>query len=101
MDMTQSRTFCTGGEHMAKDTRGRGVPVRQLKANAQSKTTLRDFVSAGVSVISVDAAAQILGISRNLAYQMAREGNLPTLRLGRKLAVPVSRLAQMLGEEGQ
>lgn len=39
--------------------------------------------------ISVDEAAVILGVSRSLAYTMARSGELPTIRLGVKvLRVP-------------
>jgi excisionase family DNA binding protein len=38
--------------------------------------------------VSVTEAAQVLGISRTLAYELARRGDLPTLRLGQRLVVP-------------
>jgi excisionase family DNA binding protein len=38
--------------------------------------------------ITVEEAAKELGISRALAYEMARIGKLPTLRFGRRLVVP-------------
>jgi excisionase family DNA binding protein len=38
--------------------------------------------------VSVAEAAQLLGISRTLAYELARRGDLPTLRLGHRLVVP-------------
>jgi excisionase family DNA binding protein len=45
------------------------------------------------ATLSVKEAAQLLGISKNLAYQLARQGKLPgTIRLGEKRIV-VSRIA--------
>ena len=47
--------------------------------------------------VSITAAARALGISRTLAYQLARSGELPTVRLGvRRLVVPVELLNTML-----
>jgi excisionase family DNA binding protein len=39
--------------------------------------------------MSVEDAADVLGISRSLAYELVRKGELPSLRLGRRLVVPV------------
>ncbi|WP_052665334.1 helix-turn-helix domain-containing protein [Nitriliruptor alkaliphilus] len=47
--------------------------------------------------ISVEEAGQILGVSRRSAYRAAENGELPTLRLGRRLLVPTARLLAMLG----
>lgn len=47
--------------------------------------------------ISIPAAAKPLGISRNLAYQLARSGELPSVRLGRRLIVPKIALDKILG----
>lgn len=49
--------------------------------------------------LSVEEAALALGIGRGLAYQLARSGQLPVLRLGRKLLVPRAALDRLLGEE--
>lgn len=49
--------------------------------------------------LTVEEAAEALGIGRSLAYKMARDGRLPTVRLGRRLLVPVSRLEEMLRGE--
>jgi excisionase family DNA binding protein len=43
-------------------------------------------------------AADVLGVSRDLAYAMARSGELPTIRLGRRVMVPVPELRRMLGD---
>ena len=39
-------------------------------------------------VVSVARAARLLGISKAMAYELAHRGELPTLRLGRRLVVP-------------
>jgi hypothetical protein len=51
------------------------------------------------TVVSVEDGGRVLGISRSSAYIAARTGQLPTLRIGRKLVVPTARLLQMLGVE--
>jgi len=48
--------------------------------------------------INVEEAGQILGVGRSTAYTLARNGQLPTLRLGRKFLVPTATLRRMLGE---
>jgi excisionase family DNA binding protein len=47
--------------------------------------------------ISVERAGEILGVSRRSAYRAAQQGELPTVRLGRRLLVPTARLLTMLG----
>jgi excisionase family DNA binding protein len=50
--------------------------------------------------LSIDQAAVALGIGRSLAYEMARTGQLPVIRLGAKrLRVPRARLYAMLEGE--
>jgi len=49
--------------------------------------------------ISVPVAARMLGVSRNTGYEMARLGQLPTIRCGqRRLVVPKAALMKMLQE---
>lgn len=47
--------------------------------------------------VSVEDAAVLLGVSRGLAYEAARRGQLPTIRLGRRLLVPRARLLELVG----
>lgn len=47
--------------------------------------------------ISVEQAGKVLGISRRSAYRAAGTGELPTIRVGRRLLVPTARLMQLLG----
>jgi excisionase family DNA binding protein len=50
-------------------------------------------------LISVPDAARALGIAPGLAYAMAREGQLPIVRLGKRaVRVPRDRLREWIGE---
>jgi excisionase family DNA binding protein len=51
------------------------------------------------TVVSVEEGGAALGLSRSTAYQATRTGELPTLRVGRKLVVPTARLLRLLGDE--
>ena len=51
--------------------------------------------------LTVEEACKRLGIGRSLGYELARQGQLPTLRLGRKLVVPAAALQRMLENTGQ
>jgi excisionase family DNA binding protein len=46
--------------------------------------------------MTVPEVARTLGISRGLAYEMARTGKLPTLRFGKRLVVPKKAVQDML-----
>jgi excisionase family DNA binding protein len=48
--------------------------------------------------LTVEEAGRILGISRGLAYQMAREGRIPTIRFGKRLVVPKWAIQNLLQE---
>ncbi len=43
-------------------------------------------------------AADILGISRHLAYAGARSGHIPTVRIGGRVLVPVPALRRLVGD---
>jgi excisionase family DNA binding protein len=45
---------------------------------------------------TVEEAGELLGISRALAYEMARTGRLPTLRFGKRIVVPKKAIENML-----
>lgn len=49
------------------------------------------------AVLTVEEAAKLLRIGRTAAYEAARRGELPVIRLGRTLRVPRHRLDAMLG----
>lgn len=49
-------------------------------------------MSTDVITVSVPEAARMLGIGRNMAYDLVRSGRLPHLRFGRSIRVPVEAL---------
>ena len=51
--------------------------------------------------LTISEAAKLLGIGRNLAYEAARTGELPTVVIGRRILVPVVVLERLLGGAGQ
>jgi excisionase family DNA binding protein len=57
--------------------------------------------------MNVEEAGEMLGISRRSAYRAAANGELPALRIGRRLLVPTAQLLDLLGisrergEQGQ
>jgi excisionase family DNA binding protein len=50
---------------------------------------------------SVPEAGRILGIGRDTAYQAAREGKLPVIRIGRLVRVPLAALERMVADTGK
>ncbi len=50
--------------------------------------------------LTVDETAKILGIGRQLAYDRVKTGEIPVIKVGRRLLVPRRALDKLL-EEGQ
>ena len=46
--------------------------------------------------LTVTEAAEALGVSRNKAYDAARRGEIPTIKIGKRILVPVVALERML-----
>jgi hypothetical protein len=46
---------------------------------------------------SVPDAGKLLGIGRNAAYEAARRGDIPTIKIGKRVVVPTALLKRMLG----
>lgn len=61
----------------------------RARINGRKDTTSR-------LAITVEEAGQLLGIGRGLAYEMVRQGQIPSLRLGRRVVVPVAGLERLL-----
>ncbi|MGE5618090.1 MAG: helix-turn-helix domain-containing protein [Sphingomonadaceae bacterium] len=47
--------------------------------------------------VTVEEAARALGISRNGAYNAARRGEIPAIRIGKRFVVPKAALERLLG----
>ena len=42
--------------------------------------------------LSVEEAGKVLGVSRQIAYQLSRRADFPTLHIGRRILVPRKQL---------
>ena len=49
--------------------------------------------------ISITEAAKVLGVGRNQAYEAARRGEIPTIKIGKRFLVPLAVLERMLQGE--
>jgi excisionase family DNA binding protein len=47
--------------------------------------------------VTVEQAAKLLGIGRSTAYELVHAGDIPSLRLGRRIVVPICQIANKLG----
>ena len=48
--------------------------------------------------LTVPEAGKVLGIGRSAAYEAARTGEIPTIRIGKRILVPVVALDRLLAE---
>jgi len=51
--------------------------------------------------LTADEVAEALGVSVGLIYEAARQGQLPFLRIGRRLVMPVSALERLLDSRAE
>jgi excisionase family DNA binding protein len=51
-------------------------------------------------ILTVEETARLLGISRGLAFQAVRRGDIPSIRIGRRILIPVARLQALLVGDG-
>jgi excisionase family DNA binding protein len=73
-------------------------PVRTMTGTDPKEHTMSTTTSTGDPLtLTVEEAGRLLGISRGAAYRAAACGQIPTIRLGRRLLVPTARLHQLLG----
>ncbi|RUU12615.1 DNA-binding protein [Mesorhizobium sp. M7A.T.Ca.TU.009.01.3.2] len=49
--------------------------------------------------VTVEEAGQLLGIGRNQAYEGVRRGEIPSIKIGKRLLVPRAALDRMLSGE--
>lgn len=69
------------------------APAASVDAATPTLSEIRERAT-----IDVESAGRILGLGRDSAYKAVREGTIPSLRIGRRLVVPVPRLLALLGE---
>jgi excisionase family DNA binding protein len=58
--------------------------------------SLATIISGERLVLTVAEAGELLGISRAFAYELVARGELPSIRLGRRIVVPKTALLAMV-----
>ena len=63
---------------------------------------MEGIMVTGRQTITVIEAAEILGIGRSSAFEAVRRGELPHVRIGKRIVIPVVALEKMLsGDQPQ
>lgn len=52
-------------------------------------------------VLTIEEGRKVLGIGRNSMYEAVRRGEIPALRIGRRLVIPKVALDRILNSVGQ
>jgi excisionase family DNA binding protein len=71
----------------------------EVTGRKQPARSVRESVGDRL-VYTVPEAGRLLGLGRNAAYEAAKRGDIPTLRMGRRLLVPKIPFHGMLGITG-
>jgi excisionase family DNA binding protein len=54
------------------------------------------MMQQGCLTVSVPQAGRLLGYSRNTTYEAVQRGEIPAIKIGRKLRVPLAAIERML-----
>jgi excisionase family DNA binding protein len=79
------------------ESAGTSVVHRQTLAMETSHPISSKSLASERLVYSVGEAGQLLGISRAFAYELVARGEIPVIRLGRRIVVPKVALLSMVG----
>ena len=71
-----------------------------LMESTKMSTTKPRRQSAQCLTVSIAEAGERLGYSRNTAYEAVKRGELPVIRLGAKMRVPLSAIDRLLAAAG-
>jgi len=71
-------------------------PPAPMTAMPEARDAPVDLDLPDKPMFSVEEVAAILGVGRATAYRCANTGEIPALRLGRRLFIPRAALARML-----
>lgn len=80
---------------------------RASGSEATATRTSEDQLASGAATsqdrltLTVEEAAAALGISHALAYEAVQRGDIPCIRIGRRILVPRSGLNRMLDSAGE
>ena len=75
--------------------------LRSRMGHSSDSENQRSSTTAGrVEPLTVEEAAKVLGISRTFAYEAVQRGEIPSIRIGKRILVPKSRLERFLAGDG-
>lgn len=63
------------------------------------RTKEQASAQASRATLTVDEAAEFLGVSRATAWRRVWDGGLPSIRIGRRVLIPRARLEALLDED--
>jgi excisionase family DNA binding protein len=66
----------------------------------QESRNLAWLQASDAATVSVAATAEVLGVDERTVTRALRDGQLPSVRVGRRVLVPRLRLLAVLGGEG-
>ena len=73
------------------------IPRKEIDRHNMSMNRTPGEYKMDKLTMSIEEAAKVLGVGRNFCYELAKTGQLPTIRLGsRRLVVPRIALERML-----
>jgi excisionase family DNA binding protein len=77
------------------------VIIIDINSKLRITPSLNDFAQefpmpTECQTLKIEEAAKILGISRNTAYEAVKSGQVPIVKIGRRLLVPRAALERML-----
>jgi hypothetical protein len=72
-----------------RDKSGQSTPDQGLAMTEERKT-----------MTVPEAGRQYFGLARNASYDAAKRGDIPVIKIGSRLRVPVAALERMLAEAG-
>lgn len=76
------------------------VHTRRMTSTADVSIVDRSLPDAATEpTVTIERAAQVLGIGRGSAYEAARRGEIPVLRIGKRFVVPTAQLLALLGHD--
>jgi excisionase family DNA binding protein len=70
----------------------------EITGRKQPASTVDKSISDRL-VYTVPEAGRLLGLGRNAAYEAAKRGDIPTIRMGRLLRVPKEPFHKLVGAE--
>jgi excisionase family DNA binding protein len=91
--------LCQDADLVERAAGGRHVYVAQRLFVRKGVTMTKEHHKDEALTLSVEHAARLIGISRTTAYRMVQSGELPAVRVGRRVLILKKPLMEMLEAE--